>query len=174
MMNFRDWSVSTNAPAMLTSLHLNYPDQMQLLIPKLHRYFIATCRTIEHFTPQENLRKAVRGAEKWFAGKITDDEFHRLKWNVEASAFRIENAKHPEDFTWLQLMVSKIDSLNGLPIEEAHRILTKAAFFVDAALCYPTISSAPFVQNLCLSEFLSADLLREYVDPLLDDWLNID
>jgi len=174
MMNYQDWSASKNAPAMLTSLHLNYPDQMQSLIPQLHRYFIATCQRIEHLTPQDNLRKAVQGAEQWLAGEISDEALHRLEWNAEASAFRMERAKHPEDFEWLKAMVGKIEALKGLPIKEAHRILTNAAYFVDEAVCYPTISSAPFVQSLCLSEFLSADLLRKYLDPLLEDWWNIE
>lgn len=158
---------------MLTRLHLKYPDQMKSHTADLTRYFLATCQTIEHLTPQPNLRNAVQGAKSWLKGEITDDEFSYLKWRAEASAFRMEEAKGPEDFEWLKEMVSKIPTLNTLPIEHAHWKLTKAAYFVDSAICYPGLSSAPFTPRLCLSEFLSADLLRDFVDPKLENWHEI-
>ncbi len=157
---------------MLTALHFQYPKQMELLIPELHKYFLATCKAIEHLTPQKNLRQAVIGAEEHLLGKITDEKLHRLQWRAEADAFRMSDAKEPEDFEWLQNMASGINELENLPIEVAHRKLENAAYFVDNAICYPTLSSAPFSRRLCLSEFLSADLLREHVDPLMEDWYN--
>jgi len=171
-MNYTDWSASKCAPAMLTALHFQYPKQMQNLMPELNLYFLATCDAIKHLTPQKNLRKAVDGAKQYLSGHITDDEFHRLKWSAEAEAFRMSAAKEPEDFEWLLNMVSGIEQIKNLPIEQAHRILENAAYFVDNAICYPTLSSAPFCRRLCLSEFLCADLLREYVDPLMEDWYN--
>ena len=164
-MTNEDWKTSTSAPIMLAGLYLQNPKQFENFVPILHRYFLACCRKIEHLTPQKNLRDGVRGAEKWINGEITDEEFRRLEWYAEAEAFAFEGPNTVEEKKELQNLIESVEFFKGTSHKTALYVMKKAAYFVDTAMVYPLINKAPYVESLCTSRFLCADLLREYLHP---------
>jgi len=168
-MTNEDWKTSTSAPIMLAGLYLQNPKQFESFVPILHRYFLACCRKIEHLTPQKGLRDGVLGAEKWINGEITDEEFWRLERSAEAEAFAFENPETIEEKEELQNLIESVTFPKGTSYKTAHYIMEKAAYFVDSAMVYPTINKAPYVESLCTSRFLCADLLREYLRPHFKD-----
>jgi hypothetical protein len=164
-MTKEEWAICDSAPDMLTALNQRNPSHFKTLIPSLHRYFLACCRKIEFLTPQKHLREGVRGAERWIEGLISDFELNRLNWHAEGEAFALDYVKTSEFFEELKNLIDGIEALDDLSFEESRILLKKAAYFTEISMIYPKINHAPFVKSLCTSEFLCADLLREYVQP---------
>jgi len=167
-MTNEDWDTATSAPIMLTGLYLQDPDKFKSYIPILHRYFLACCWKIKHLIPQQGLRDGLRGAEQWIEGKITDEEFWRLERSAEAEAFAFENPDIAEEEE-LQTLINSVEFPKGTSYKTAYYIMKKAAYFVDSAMVYPKINHAPYVESICTSHFLCADLLREYLQPRFKD-----
>jgi len=164
-MTNEDWKTSTSAPIMLTGLYLQDPEKFKSYIPILHRYFLACCWKIKHLIPQKALRDGLRGTDKWIDGKITDEEFWKLERSAEAEAFAFENPVTSEEKEELDNLINSVKFPKGTSNKTAYYIMEKAAYFVDTAMVYPKINHAPYVESLCTSRFLCADLLREYLQP---------
>lgn len=164
-MTKEDWEASNSASDMLRFLHLKHPNYLKALIPDLHRYFIACCWKIKHLIPQKHLRNGLRGAEKWIAGEIDDEELYRLNWYAEAECFALDYAKTQEDVEEIQTLINGIDGLKGMEFEDARQLLKKAAYFAEISMVYPKINHAPYVKSMCKSQFVCADLLREHISP---------
>jgi len=164
-MTKKEWELSRSAPEMLTALNLQNPTYFKTLIPILHRYFLASCWKIKHLIPQKHLRNGIKGAEKWINGEIDDTELYRLNWYAEADCFAIDYAETADELEEIQNLINGINELTGIPLKEATQLLKKAAYFAEISMIYPKINHAPFVKSLCTSQFLCADLLREYINP---------
>ena len=164
-MTNEEWANSTSAPDMLEALFLQDPEYFETLIPILHRYFLACCWKIQNLIPQKGLRDGLKGAEQWARGEINDDEFRKFDWRAEADCFAIEDAKEPEDLKYLKTLIDSIDEVKNMPFAKARQRLQDAAYFTNSAMCYPELSSAPFDHELCTSQFLCPDILRNFVNP---------
>jgi len=164
-MTNEKWATSTNAPAMLEALYLQDPAHFTTLIPELHRFFLACCWKIQHLLPQQNLRNGLNGAKKWIDGEISEEDFRELDWHAEAECFALDNTSSPEGFSEIRKIVKGIKELQQLSFAAAHQKLLDAAYFANCAMCYSELNTAPYDHKLCTSEFLCADLLREYIQP---------
>lgn len=162
-MNNEEWATSTSAPKMLSELHDQHPDYFNTLTPILHRYFLACSWKVKHLIPQKSLRDGLRGAEKWIKGQITDQELNRLDWHAEAVCFAFDFAETNEDISQIKDLIDSIDELKGTSFSDAKDLLREAAYFADFAMIYPGLSSAPYDNKLCTSQFLCPDLLRDYL-----------
>jgi len=158
-----EWAKSTNAPAMLEALYLQDPEHFKTLIPNLHQYFLACCWKIKNLIPQKHLRNGLRGAQSWIDGEITEEQFRKFDWHAESECFAIEQAESPEEIQDLRTLIESISELDGLPFQTARQRLQNAAYFVNSAMCYSALNTVPYDYKLSTSEFLNADLLREYV-----------
>jgi hypothetical protein len=164
-MNEEEWSRSQSAPDMLRRLKDQYPDYFARLTPQLHRFFLASAWNIKHLIPQEHLQNGLRGAEQWLDGEISAGELSKLDWYSEAEAFAFSFVKTKEDLLYIWNVKEGIRELDGMYFDKAWKVLKNAAYFANSAMNYSHISTAPWVESLCTSEFLSADLLRRYIQP---------
>jgi hypothetical protein len=89
-MTQAEWLHSTDAPAMLEALWEASGGDEVVLVPMLHRYFVACCRRIWRLLPQEASRRGIEVAERYLAGKATDEELSEVNWHVEGAAFNID------------------------------------------------------------------------------------
>jgi hypothetical protein len=167
-MTNEEWAASNSAPTMLAALYHQDAAQFKDLKPQLHRYFLACARKIEHLTPQTDLRDGVSGAEKWCKGLISYEELHELDWYAEAAAFAVDYVDTRKEKRELKLMVRGIPELNGVPLKLAKKMVKDAAYFVSSTIFYPNTSFHSFCTSICNSQFLCADLLREYIQPSFD------
>ena len=166
-MNIREWDSSESAPQMLTQLWREHPKFLRTQIGQLHRFLIDCCWKYEHLIPQEGLRDGLRGAERYLAGDIGDDELDRLNYYAESEAFRIEYARSSEELADLEKLIRSIPEIHLLPFEEARALLLEAAYFAEGAMIYPRFDGLPWVDRLFESEFLCANLLRQNIKPPL-------
>lgn len=164
-MTNEEWATSTDASAMLEGLYRQDPSVFKKLVPVLHRYLLACCWKIKHLIPQQALRDGLVGAEQWAKGEITDEAFNAIEWYAEAEAFALDFAETPDEIEEVKTLVASISRLDGLPFEEAHQLMIRAAYFADSAMVYPSITPGPFCTYLFGSEFLCPDLLRDFIQP---------
>lgn len=167
-MTYEDWASSRCARTMLASLYEAQPDFLRANIANIHRLLLACCWKHQHLIPQEGLRNALHGAEKWLAGDIDKAEMNRLDYYAESAAFALDYARTSEDFAEIQLLIDGIDELRDLPFEDARKILPKAAYFAECSAIYPFFRSLPWVRSLMTSVFLCPDLLRAHIAPRFD------
>ena len=168
-MTNREWRSSDCAPDMLKALYVEKPRYFRRQVPQLHRFLIACCGKHAYLIPQRGLQDGLRGAEKWLAGEIDDDELDCLNYDAEGEAFRLDYAKNPSDFAQIEAMVASIPELDGMEFADAHALLTRAAYFAEGAMIYPTIQPGPWNERLFCSEFICPDLLREHLAPNFAD-----
>lgn len=164
-MTKEEWCSSDCARDMLARLHKEQPRFLRSQIRQLHEFLIACCWKHQNLIPQEGLRNGLRGAERWIAGEIDDDELNRLNYYAEADAFMIDYAKSAEEISVVKSLVDDIEELRELPFEKARKKVLEAAYFAEGSMIYPMFSSLPWVDSLFNSQFLCPDLLREYVKP---------
>ncbi|MCD1622331.1 hypothetical protein [Citromicrobium bathyomarinum] len=164
-MTDEEWRSSTCATEMLRALYAQKPRYFRSQSRQLHRFLIACCWKHGHLIPQEGIREGLRGAERWIAGEISDDELNRLNWHAEGEAFRLDYAKTPSDFAVIRALVADIPQLDGVPFADSHALLTAAAYFAEGSMVYPTIRPGPWIESLFASQFVCPDLLREYLTP---------
>lgn len=167
-MTNEEWLNSGSAPDMLKTLYAEQPQYFRMSALQLHRFLIACCWKHSHLIPQEGIRDGLRGAERWIAGEISDDELNRLNWDAEGDAFHLDYAKDPDDLAGIEAMVADIPQLDGMPFAEAHALLTRAAYFAELSMIYSTMSR-PWIESLFASEFVCPDLLREHLAPEFAD-----
>lgn len=137
----------------------------------LHRFYLACCRGIWKLLPQEESRRGVEMAEQWLVGAVSDEELSKYNWHVEGAAFCIDYNTAPADIErW-------VGEVRGLPAAELRsmlhppeaadeieprELLKRAAYFVDYAMIYPSLSpQGP--PPASYRPFLSAEVLRRYV-----------
>lgn len=137
----------------------------------LHRFYVASCRRIWKLLPQEASRRGVELAEQFLAGEVSAEEISNYNWHVEGAAFCIDYNTAPEDIQrWVgEVRALPADELRSiLHVNEAdedikpRELLKQAAYFVDYAMIYPSLSPKgppPRVYR----PFLSAAELRQYV-----------
>lgn len=164
-MTNADWAESTSAPIMLAGLYLQDPIHFKILVPELHRYFLACCWKIKHLIPQKGLRDGLRGAEKWIDGEITKKEFWYLERVAEGEAFAFENVESSEEIEKLIELIASVKMLKDVAYDIAHQILMEAAYFTNSAMVYPTLNTTPYDEFLCTSRFLCPELLRKHINP---------
>jgi hypothetical protein len=138
----------------------------------LHRFYLASCRGIWKLLPQEASRRGVELAEQYLAGTISTEELSEYNWYVEGAAFCIDYNTAPED---IDRWVADVRALPGAELRamlrppetaqeiEPRELLTRAAYFVDFAMIYPSLSpKGP--PPASYRPFLSAEVLRQYVE----------
>ncbi len=188
-----DWQRSNDAGAMLdypweqyrTSPHSNdlrfggnmrnaasSTDTLADLDRALHRYYLASCRGIWKLLPQDESRRGVELAEQFLAGAVSGEELSDYNYYVEGAAFCIDYNTVPEAIDRWVAEVSAIPEaeLRSMlhPPAAAHEIeplelLKRAAYFVDFAMIYPSLSpKGP--PPASYRPFLSAEVLRQYVE----------
>lgn len=162
-----EWLTSRDAVSMLRNLWLDHGDEFIALIPSIQRFFLACCKEIKDLLPDEDQLEAVLAKEAWLDGALTDDELRYHEWAAEGAAFGIESPVDAKQHDERTAFVEAHPELSKMSSEQAARVLVRAAYFVDFAICYPNFSSGPYVHRLMTSEFLSADLLRQYLSPKL-------
>jgi hypothetical protein len=166
-MTKEDWLNSQSAGDMLARLHAAQPRFLEKHVRDTHRFLIACCRKHKNLIPQEGLRNGSRGAERWLAGEISDEELHRLNWYAEAEAFLLDYGNEPEDIDQIKALIDSIDEVRDLPFEKARSRLLDAAYFAEGAMIYPLIKPLPWWDRMFTSEFLCPQLLREHIKPEL-------
>jgi hypothetical protein len=137
----------------------------------LHRFYLASCRGIWKLLPQEESRRGVEMAEQYLAGTVSGDELSKYNWHVEGAAFCIDYNAAPDDIgRWVaEIRALPATELRSMlhPPEAAYEIeprelLKWAAYFVDYAMIYPSLSpKGP--PPASYRPFLSAALLRQHV-----------
>ncbi|MBX7527927.1 hypothetical protein [Qipengyuania vesicularis] len=162
----RDWETSNDPRKLVALLHAEQPKFFRKQIKELHRFLIACCWQNEHLIPQAALREGLKGAERYINGEISTRELNDLDWYAEAAVFAIEYARTDEQIVQLKSLISGVDAVRELPFEEAKAVMLDAAYFAEGSIIFPRISGAPWVERLFTSQFLSADLLREFVHPV--------
>jgi hypothetical protein len=138
----------------------------------LHRYYLASCRAIWKLLPQEASRRGVELAEQFLAGTVSGEEVRSYNRDVEGAAFRIDYGTDPGA---IDRWVADVGAIPEVELRamlhppeavleiEPRELLKRAAYFVDYAMIYPSLSpkgSPP----LSYRHFLSADVLREHVE----------
>ncbi len=166
-MTNEEWLNSQSASDMLVKLHAAQPRFLKSQIRNLHRFLIACCWKHGNLIPQEGLQNGLRGAERWLAGEIGDDELNRLNWYAEADAFILDYGTQPNDIVHIQALIDSIDEVRDMPFEQARTRLLDAAYFAEGAMIYPLIKPSPWWDRMFSSEFLCAQLLREHIKPEL-------
>jgi hypothetical protein len=137
----------------------------------LHRFYLASCRGIWKLLPQEASRRGVEMAEQYLAGTVSAEKLSMYNWDVEGTAFCIDYNTAPEDIArWVvevrALPAAELRSMLHPPeaaqVIEPRELLRRAAYFVDFAMIYPSLSpKGPPPSSYRL--FLSADVLRQHV-----------
>lgn len=150
---------------MLAKLHAAQPRFLKSQILNIHQFLIACCWKHLNLIPQEGLRNGLRGAERWLAGEIDDDELSRLNWYAEADAFLLDYSTEPEDIVQIKSLIDSIDEVRDLPFDEARSRLLYAAYFAEGAMIYPLIKPSPWWDRMFTSELLCPQLLREHIKP---------
>jgi len=168
-MTEADWLESADVPLMLEALwELHGGDELPL-VAALHRYFVASCRRIWKLLPQDGSRRGVKIAERYLAGRATDEELSEVDWHVEGAAFNIDYNCDPEAIErWVKQTRAMPDAeLRAMlhPPEAAldidtRELLKRAAYFADYAVIYPHLMPKRGVPDSYVP-FLSAGLLRE-------------
>lgn len=92
-----------------------------------------------------------------------------MDWHAEAACFAFEYADSQEDINEIKLLIKGIQELDGMSFEDAKTLLKEAAYFAEGSLIYPTMKRKPYFRRLFVSQFLSADLLRRYIQPSFSD-----
>lgn len=164
-MTEEEWNSSGCAREMLAGLNDEQPHFLVSQLRPLHKFLMACCWKHKNLIPQEGLRNGLKGAERWIAGEIDDDELNRLNYYAEADAFMIDYAESADDVSLIKSLVEGIEELRELPFERARKQLLEAAYFAEGSMIYPMISSVPWVDRLFNSQFLCANLLRENIKP---------
>ena len=160
-----EWVNSHSAQRMLEALHHEQPEFLTTHITQLHRFFIACCWKHKHLIPQKRLRNGLRGAERWLAGEISDDELDDLNWYAEAEAFMIDYAETPEEIKALKELFEEVEELNSMPFSDARRRMRDAAYFAECSMIYSSLRKLPWIDRLFTSQFLCPDLLRKHIEP---------
>lgn len=138
---------------------------------QLHRFYVASCRAIWRLLPQEDSRRGVELAEQYLAGKAAAEELNKFNWYVEGAAFNIDyNVDSEAVNRWVEevraIPEAELRSMLHPPeiaLEiEPRELLKRAAYFVDFAMTYPSLTpkGPPPKSDY---PFLSAALLREFV-----------
>jgi hypothetical protein len=164
-MTEEEWHASVSARDMLAKLHDEQPHFLETQIPQLHKFLIACCWKHQNLIPQEGLRNGLRGAERWIAGEIDDDELNRLDYHAEADVFAIAYVETADDISFVKSLIHGIVELRELPFESARKQLLDAAYFAECSMIYPMLSSAPWSNALFNSQFLCPNLLRDNIKP---------
>jgi hypothetical protein len=137
----------------------------------LHRFYVASCRGIWKLLPQEASRRGVELAEQFLAGAVSGEKLSEYNWHVEGAAFRIDYNTDPEAIDrWVAevqaIPESELRSMIHPPAValeiEPRELLKRAAYFVDYAMIYPSLSPKgppPVIYR----PFLSAAVLRQYI-----------
>lgn len=159
------WLNSHSASDMLARLHAAQPRFLKSQVREIHRFLIACCWKHQNLIPQDGLRNGLKGAERWLAGEIGDDELHRLNWHAEAEAFLLDYGKGPEDSDRIKALIEGIDEVREMPFEQARSRLLSAAYFAEGAMIYPLVIPLPWWDRMLTSEFLCPQLLREHIKP---------
>ena len=169
-MTEEEWNRSEEAASMLLALHERQPVYFADNLVQIHRFLIACCWKNAHLIPQKGLQEGLKGAEKWIAGEIDDDELNRLNWYAEGEAFTIDYAAEPYEIDEINGMISQIPQLDGMCFEEAKALLERAAHFAEITMVFQGMQPQPRAWLSIISrnaEFLCADLLREHLKPEL-------
>jgi hypothetical protein len=137
----------------------------------LHRYYLASCRGIWRLLPQEASRRGVELAEQFLAGSVSGEDVSEYNWHVEGAAFCIDYNTLPVD---IERWVAEVRALPAAELRsmlhppeaadeiELRELLKRAAYFVDYATIYPSLSpKGPPPASYRL--FLSAAVLRQHV-----------
>lgn len=137
----------------------------------LHRFYLACCRGIWKLLPQQESRRGVEMAEQWLIGAVSSKELSKYNWHVEGAAFCIDYNTAPADIErWVkevrELPVAELRSMLHPPGAaeeiEPRELLKRAAYFVDYAMIYPSLSpNGP--PPASYRPFLSAALLRRHI-----------
>jgi hypothetical protein len=137
----------------------------------LHRFYVASCRGIWKLLPQEASRRGVELAEQFIAGRASGKELSEFNWDVEAAAFCIDYNTDPEAIDrWVAevraIPEAELRSMLHPPAValeiEPRELLKRAAYFVDYAMIYPSLSpKGP--PPASFRPFLSAGLLRQHI-----------
>ena len=138
---------------------------------QLHHFYLACCRAIWKLLPQDASRRGIELAEQYLLGEVTGEELSQFNWNVEGAAFNIDYNVDPESIErWCEEVRGIPETELGQllhPADVKHEIeprdlLLRAAYFVDYAMIYPSLSpKGPPPKRYSL--FLSAVLLRQCV-----------
>ena len=163
-MTENDWANSDNARAMLGKLHKAQPRYLRTQIRQLHHFLIACCWKHQHLIPQEGLRNGLKGAENWLTGEISHAELMKLNYHAESEAFRIDYANSPEEIASVKTLIEGIEELRDLSFQHARKRLLRAAYFAEGSMIYSSLRPRPW-NDLLESEFLCADLLRDFIKP---------
>lgn len=192
-MNELEWNQSSNAAEMIEFLWSQYtPSEigcitwmlvdrrnrcesltpLEILVDKLHRYYLACGRKIWKLLPQEESRGSIEVGELWVEGKASSLWLYRYDYHSEAAAFRIDYAESDEEIAGileayhsiprneLRSLLYPQDVVDSI---EPRELLKQAAYFANYAMNYPRI-----IPKWPLSEsyhpFLNADLLREFIE----------
>ena len=164
-MTNQEWLNSQSAGDMLAKLHAAQPRFLKNHVRSIHQFLIACCWKHQNLIPQEGLRNGLRGAERWLAGEIGDDELHRLNWYAEAEAFLLDYGSNPDDIGHIKALIDSIDEVRDMPFEQARSRLLDAAYFAEGAMIYPLIKPSPWWDRGFTSAFLCPQLLREHITP---------
>lgn len=141
------------------------------LVGSLHRYYLASCRSVWRLLPQEASRHGVELAERFLVGGATAEEVSAANWDTEGAAFRIENNSVPQKIArWVEgvraIPDAELRSMLHVPGAadevEPRELLERAAYFADFAMLYPCLTpQGPPPDNYRL--FLSATVLRRHL-----------
>jgi hypothetical protein len=137
----------------------------------LHRFYLASCRSIWPLLPQEASRRGVELAEQFLAGATTAAEVSAYNWETEGAAFVLDYDTAPDDIArWVAgVRALPTDELRAMlhPPEtadevEPRELLRRAAHFADYAMIYPSLRPhGPPPRNYRM--FLSAATLRRHI-----------
>jgi hypothetical protein len=138
----------------------------------LHRYYLASCRSIWELLRQEASRRGVELADQFLEGKVSADELSEYNWHVEGAAFCID---YNCDLAAIDRWVAEVRALPDFRLRsmlhptdaaleiEPRELLKRAAYFADYAMIYPSLTpKGPPSDTYRL--FLSAEMLRKFVE----------
>jgi hypothetical protein len=166
-MTHEEWLTCNDARLMLEALWTKFDGNESILVPRLHRYFVANCRVLWNLLPNPESRRCVELTERELNGE-TINEFldaegasFAFDFNIPPSDVRRWVAKvKKEHFDELLSYTNRSDRFARLTIRET---LAYIAYFVEFAINYPWIVPKPNSwRNYTM--LLSADLLRQHFD----------
>lgn len=169
-MTEEEWLRSDDVSLMLRWFRQEWRGKEAELDSIIQRYCLACCRRIWPLLPREESRAGVEVAERFIDGRATRDELGGAEWLAEAAAFTFEQNSEPDSIArWCdevaRLSPEELGAMIHSPRPEddlsPRGLLSRAAYFTDAAMCYYGLVPKESIERYRL--FLSASLLREMV-----------
>ncbi|MDM3870146.1 hypothetical protein QSV34_02125 [Porticoccus sp. W117] len=157
-MDNTEWNSTKDVILMLTELKNHNEERFNGYVKDLQLFYIDCCEQKLDLLPQESFKIALRTAESFINGGVTNEQVSHQNWYTEADVFGMDYDEPPFDN---REIYENISQKLGLTFDDARDYAVRLGYFIDWSSLYAQSFNGRIPKQH--SEFLDSEILKKYI-----------